>query len=102
MSEIYIYVLVFFSGLLLGIVFFGGLWLTVKKIVSSEMQALWSLASFFIRLTIVLAGIYLVSAGRWQRMLVCLSGLIVARWLVLRCLEPADGSRQEKEAGHGA
>ena len=41
------------AGLLLGAVFFGGLWWTVRKGVSSQRQALWFLGSFVLRSLVV-------------------------------------------------
>lgn len=70
-------------GLVLGAVFFGGLWWTVRKGVSSPRPALWFLGSMLLRMGIVLAGFYFVGGGRWQRLLVCLLGFVIARFLVM-------------------
>jgi F1F0 ATPase subunit 2 len=70
-------------GLVLGAVFFGGLWWTVRKGVSSPRPALWFLGSILLRMGIVLAGFYFVGGGQWQRLLVCLLGFVIARFLVM-------------------
>jgi F1F0 ATPase subunit 2 len=70
-------------GLVLGAVFFGGLWWTVRKGVSSPRPALWFLGSMLLRMGIVLAGFYFVGGGQWQRLLVCLLGFVIARFLVM-------------------
>jgi F1F0 ATPase subunit 2 len=70
-------------GLVLGAVFFGGLWWTVRKGVSSPRPALWFLGSMLLRMGIVLAGFYFVGRGQWQRLLVCLLGFVIARFLVM-------------------
>ncbi|CAN5431682.1 hypothetical protein BH09BAC6_BH09BAC6_36260 [soil metagenome] len=44
------------GGLILGIVFFGGLWLTVKRTLGSPYVALWLLVSSVVRAAIVLTG----------------------------------------------
>ncbi|MDD5272870.1 MAG: ATP synthase subunit I [Methylovulum sp.] len=75
-------------GGLLGMVFFGGLWWTVQKSLSSPHPALWLLGSLLIRTGITLAGFYAVSAGAWQRLLLCLLGFVLARQMVIR-LSPA-------------
>lgn len=72
------------AGLVLGAVFFGGLWWTVRKGVSSPRPALWFVGSMLLRTGIVLAGFYLVGAGQLQRLLVCLLGFVIARFLVMR------------------
>ena len=74
----------FIAGILLGIVFFGGLWFTVKKAVVSSYAALWFLASSLVRTGFVLVGFYYVAQGNWQRLLICVFGFIAARFLVIR------------------
>jgi F1F0 ATPase subunit 2 len=70
-------------GIVLGALFFGGLWLTVRKAVGSTYSALWFLASSLLRTGLVLAGFYYVADGHWQRLFICLLGFIAARFLVL-------------------
>lgn len=72
----------FATGLLLGAIFFGGLWWTVRKGLSSSRPALLFLGSAVLRMSIVVAGFYLVSNGQWQRVLECLAGFIIARLVV--------------------
>ena len=55
-------VLAWLAGRLLGAIFFGGLWWTVRKGVSSNAPALWFFGSLLLRMSIVLAGFYFVSA----------------------------------------
>ena len=89
-------------GFVLGAIFFGGLWWTVRKGVSSPRPALWFFGSALMRMSIVLAGFYLIGRGRWDRMLACLLGFIITRFLVLRFTRtPVEhhGSRT-KEASH--
>jgi F1F0 ATPase subunit 2 len=70
------------AGLLLGASFFGGLWWTVRRAVSAERPALWFLGSLVLRMSIVLVGFYLVSSDHWKRLLACLLGFVIARFLV--------------------
>ena len=44
------------AGLLLGAIFFGGLWFTVRKGVSSQRPALWFFFSLMLRMSVALAG----------------------------------------------
>ncbi len=48
------------AGLLLGAFFFGGLWWTVNRGVSSQRPALWFFGSMLLRMSITLAGFYFV------------------------------------------
>lgn len=72
------------AGLLLGAFFFGGLWWTVRKGVSSTRPAYWVFGSLLLRTGITLAGFYWVSDGHWKRLLGCLVGFILARLVITR------------------
>ncbi|MGO8754226.1 MAG: ATP synthase subunit I [Gallionellaceae bacterium] len=84
MNEMLLSALVLLAGMLLGAVFFGGLWWTVLKGVTARQPALWFGASLLLRTGIVLAGFYLVSGADWKRLLPCLLGFIIARLIVTR------------------
>jgi F1F0 ATPase subunit 2 len=89
-------------GVVLGAVFFGGLWWTVRRGVSSPRPALWFVGSLLLRTGIVLAGFYFVGGGQSQRLLVCLLGFVSARCLVMRLTrEPMETRNSHvKEAVH--
>jgi F1F0 ATPase subunit 2 len=70
------------GGILLGIVFFGGLWWTVQRIVSSTQPALLVLGSLLLRTAVVVVGFYFVSLRDWHRVVACLIGFVIARILV--------------------
>jgi F1F0 ATPase subunit 2 len=75
---------------LLGAIFFGGLWWTVRKGVLSKQPALWFLGSLLLRTGIILAGFYVVSGGHWERLLLCLLGFIMTRLIVTRLTQMAE------------
>ena len=79
MSDIPALALALLAGALLGVFFFGGLWWTVQKGVTSERPALWFLGSLLLRTGLILAGFYLVSQGHWSRLVACLLGFLIAR-----------------------
>lgn len=70
------------AGLVLGGFYFGGLWWTVIKGLSSPAPALWFLSSLMLRMGVTMAGFYFAGGDHWTRWLVCLSGFIVARLVV--------------------
>jgi F1F0 ATPase subunit 2 len=72
------------TGVLLGAVFFGGLWWTVRKCVSSKKPGLLFFGSFLLRIGIVLAGFYFIARGHWENLLICLLGFLIARLIVMR------------------
>jgi F1F0 ATPase subunit 2 len=90
------------AGVLLGSFFFGGLWWTVQKGVTSERPALWFLGSLLARTSLILAGFYLVSQGHWSRLAMCLVGFLIARLIVVHRLTQRTAEEQtqlEKETG---
>ena len=103
MNETLTLVLASVAGILLGALFFGGLWWTVQKGVSSKRSALWFLGSLLLRMSIALAGIYFVSGGHWERLLACLIGFIMARLIILRLTRAANKPPYlSQEAGHAS
>jgi F1F0 ATPase subunit 2 len=92
------------AGVLLGTMFFGGLWWTVRQGVSAKRPALWFLGSLLLRTGIVLAGFYFVASGHWERLLLCLLGFVIAHFTVTRLTGPPVGHHNSpaKEAGHAS
>jgi F1F0 ATPase subunit 2 len=92
------------TGVLLGVMFFGGLWWTIRKSVSFKRPALWFFGSLLLRMGIALAGFYFVSGGHWERLLVCLLGFVLARLIVTRLTGPPveHHNSPAKEAGHAS
>jgi F1F0 ATPase subunit 2 len=74
--------LVFSVGLSLGSIFFGGLYFTVRRGMLSQHPALWFLTSLLLRMSIALAGFYLIADGQWQRLLACMLGFIIMRTVI--------------------
>lgn len=101
MNEILSLVPALVTGMLLGAMFFGGLWWTVQKGVSSARPALWFFGSLLLRTSMTLVGFYMVSDGHWERLLVCLLGFTIARLIATRLTRIAERStRVTEEAGH--
>lgn len=88
MIEFLILALALMAGLLFGAIFFGGLWWTVRKGVSSKQPALWFFPSLLLRMAVVLVGFYLVGRGHWERLVACLLGFIIARVVVTLLTRP--------------
>jgi F1F0 ATPase subunit 2 len=90
------------AGAVLGAIFFGGLWWTIRNGVTSVRPALWFLGSLLLRMSVTLLGFYFVAGGRWQRLVACLMGFIVARFVVMWLTRPAGEiqNRPTREASH--
>jgi F1F0 ATPase subunit 2 len=72
------------AGALLGALFFGGLWWTVRLGLTSQRPAVWFLGSLLARMSVALTGFYLVGRENWERWLLCFVGFIAARFVVRR------------------
>ena len=90
------------AGVLLGGIFFGGLWWTVRKGLSSEWPALWFFGSLMLRIGIVLLGFFVVGQEGWARWLLCLVGFVLARLMVGRVTQPRgeDWAQPARGSGH--
>ena len=91
------------AGGVLGAIFFGGLWWTVRRGVASAQPALWFFGSLWLRTIVALSGFYLVGGGQWERLLMCLLGFVSARVMVTCLSRPvvahrSSGSRQASHA----
>ena len=76
------------AGLALGLFYFGGIWLTVRKISGSGNPGILMLGSFVIRLLVTFYGLYLVMDGELLRLLACLAGFFLTRIILVRKLGP--------------
>lgn len=85
-------------GFMLGGFFFGGLLVTVKRGLAAKSPAIWFMGSWVIRIAVVMGAFYVVSAGQWERILVCFAGFFIARFVVIRCTrttKKTDGPNKE-------
>ncbi len=80
----------FAAGAILGLIFFYGLWLTIKNIDQAHNLALRMLGSMLLRLSLVLAGLYGVGyyAG-FAGLLAAAGGFMLARLLVVKRIAPS-------------
>jgi F1F0 ATPase subunit 2 len=102
MSDIVSVVLALAAGFLLGAIFFGGLWWTVRKSFSSPRPALWFFGSLLVRTAIALAGFYFIARGRWEGLLACLLGFVMARLIVTRLTRVAETATSLAQAASNA
>ena len=84
-------------GGMLGAIFFGGLWWTVRRGIASPRPALWFFGSLLLRTGIVVAGFYVVSMNHWPRLLPCLLGFVMAQLVATQFGRPTE-NRQARRA----
>lgn len=101
MNETILFIISFISGLLLGWLFFAGLWITLKDIGHTRHPVLRILGSLLLRMGLVLAGFYaLLQWAGWPHLLVATLGFTLLRLaLVHRLRKPGTiSSRANKES----
>ncbi len=87
------------AGCVLGAIFFGGLWWTVRLGIHSPWPSVWFLGSFMLRTAISLAGFYVFSHKGWQRLLACLLGFLMARVCITWLTRTPAPNRNEPSQG---
>lgn len=104
MSDVVTFLLATGAGGVLGGLFFGGLRWTVRRALASKHAALWFLSSLLLRTGITVGGFYFVSGGQWLRLLACLTGFTIARFIVVRLAgSPLErGTSTAQEVGHAS
>jgi F1F0 ATPase subunit 2 len=66
-------------GMLLGAIFFGGLWWTVRIGMAARSPAAWFSASLLFRTCLIVGGFYYIAADGLQAVLLCMGGFLIAR-----------------------
>jgi F1F0 ATPase subunit 2 len=74
----------FIAGGLIGTFYFGGLWLTVKRIPTSAKPHLLLVSSFFLRMAAALAAFYALIPWGWQALAAALLGMLISRQVLTR------------------
>jgi len=70
------------AGMVLGWLFYQGLWWTIRQGLASPHPAAWFLLSLVVRMGVVVVGVIVVAQGDWRRLLACVAGFVLARILV--------------------
>ena len=84
MINILKFLLVFIVGMLVGLFYFGSLWVIVRRIPMMKRPALLVIGSFFIRNAVTVLVFYFIMGGRWERLIVSMLGFILSRIIILR------------------
>ena len=91
----------FSAGVGLGGVFFYGLWKTLGRVTTSESPALLLCGGAILRVSITMAGFYLVaplnSEGQLERILLCLIGFLLARFAMTKVIRVQRGVSRASE-----
>lgn len=82
--EVWQLVLALLTGSSIGLFYFGGLWLTVIRIPSSNNPQLLLIGSFGLRLAGALAAFYCLTPWGWQALVAAMAGLLITRQVLTR------------------
>jgi len=85
-------ILTFVAGVLMGGLYFGGLWWTVRTVPIVRRPEILIVASFAVRAALIVAGIYVIAAGRWEGLIACLVGFLVARTVMVANYKPVSSA----------
>lgn len=83
------------AGFVVGVFYFGLMWLTISRIQQSRSPAILLLVSYAGRLAIAVGVFYRVASGDGRRLVAALVGFIIARWLTIAFV------RREQPGGVG-
>ena len=102
MSELGV-VIALLGGMVIGIFFFGGLWITIRRVQDNQRPGTVLFVSSFVRIAIALGSLYVLAWGQWERLLIAVVGFMLARLVVIRSVGyPKMTSTKTKElAPHG-
>jgi F1F0 ATPase subunit 2 len=73
----------FFIGVILGIIFFGGLYWTIQQLAETKHPALLMTISLLLRMAILLGVMFYVAKGGYQGILLAMLGMIVVRVIMI-------------------
>jgi len=76
------------AGLGLGLIYFGGLWLTIRQLPHTRSPLAMLLVSLILRSVILMLGFYLVMGTHWERAIACLVGVMLVRMSLMSRLRP--------------
>ena len=90
MAEIWPLALALVAGAELGLLFFGGLWLTVRALRRTQHPVIVTVTSFWVRAALLAGGLFLIVSvgGEWPHLVAALVGLTVVRVVLVRRLGP--------------
>ncbi|MEA5506092.1 ATP synthase subunit I [Halotia wernerae UHCC 0503] len=90
-SILHLFIALLMGGIL-GVFYFGSLWITVRQLPTTQWPIRLFIGSYFGRLSIALLGFYLIMNGHWERALAGLLGFLIARsFLIQRLRTKEDG-----------
>ena len=76
------------AGIVLGSLYFGGLWLTITRMRTTKSPGFFLVLSFILRTVLVIGGFYLITDGKLERLAVAMLAFFVTRFVFIRYFSP--------------
>lgn len=93
------FILPLLMGVGSGILYFGGMWLTVQKINATAYPAIWLLSSFVIRIGMLLIMFYWLVMVSWSFLAVGFIGFLMARSVLINRITQVQKNSSKEEYG---
>ena len=75
-------------GFVVGILYFQGLWLTIRRYSHDKYLGGRLLVSFLLRLALAMGVFYYCMQNNWQRLVLLLIGFLIGRQVMIRRVRP--------------
>ena len=79
-----ILIMALFAGMFLGVLYFWGLWFTVRRLSETTRPFRLMFVSYTLRVGLILTGLYLVMGGRWERLVAAMVGFLIIREILMQ------------------
>lgn len=84
MSQVFTqYIPALLAGIILGLFYFGGLWLTCRYLPHFKRPVLLFFGSFVVRSAVVVLALVFLVGKRWDLLLIALGGIILVRAVMI-------------------
>ena len=91
MNEILVFLGAAIAGVCLAVFYFGGLFITTRRLSQTKGLTFWLMVSFFARLAFCILGFYFVlTFTRLGGLLASMAGFVVTKLVILRVLGKKD------------
>lgn len=88
MNNILLLLVALAGGMVVSLVYFGGLKVTIDHIVTARNPALLMIGSYLLRTVFAILAFYIIMNGELIRLIACIIGFILGRFLLIRLLGP--------------
>jgi len=86
--ELFKLISAFVGGAAIGVVYFGGLWLTVNRIPTTQTPGILIIISFLVRTFIMMVGFFLLFSWAGYYALPSFIGILIVRFIMINKVQP--------------